>query len=314
MDSSSDRTDLTFPSGIERCAAWLYRPSGPGPHPCVVLGHGLGAVREMGLDAYAERFRQAGLGALAFDYRHFGASEGEPRQLLDVGRQLEDWRAAVAFARALEWVDPERIAVWGTSFGGGHAIETAAGDPRLAAAVAQCPFTDGIASLRAIDPGTTARLTLAGARDELRRVRGHTPHRVKLVGAPGSTALMTAPDAEPGYRALMPANLEFDDEVAARIALRIGTYRPVRAAGRIRCPLLICLCERDSVAPPGPTTRAAEAAPRGELRRYPVGHFDIYLGEAFERAVTDQIEFLARHLLGTSERPAPRSYAGEPSA
>src|ERR1700737_4146534 len=90
----------------------------------------------------------AGLAALVFDYRHFGASEGEPRQLLDIKLQLADWTAAIAFARTLEGIDEERIALWGTSFSGGHDIELAAHDGRVAAVVAQVPFVDGFAIMR----------------------------------------------------------------------------------------------------------------------------------------------------------------------
>jgi hypothetical protein len=64
--------------------------------PVVILGHGLGATREMGLDAFAERFAEAGIAALAFTYRHFGDSGGQPRQLLSIKRQLADWDAAIA--------------------------------------------------------------------------------------------------------------------------------------------------------------------------------------------------------------------------
>ena len=69
-----NRLDVTFNSAGTDCAAWLYRPDGEGPHPLVVMAHGFSATRELRLDAYAERFCAAGLGALVFDYRHFGAS------------------------------------------------------------------------------------------------------------------------------------------------------------------------------------------------------------------------------------------------
>jgi uncharacterized protein len=119
-----NRIDVAFNSQGVHCAAWLYRPDGPGPHPCVILANGFGAIREMRLPAYAERFAQAGLAVLIFDYRHFGASEGEPRQLLDIKQQLADWAAAISYVRGLDDIDPERIALWGTSFSGGHVIET----------------------------------------------------------------------------------------------------------------------------------------------------------------------------------------------
>jgi uncharacterized protein len=284
-----------FQSGGARCAAWLYRPTSE-TAPLVVMGHGLGAVKEMGLDRYAERFRDGGLAVLAFDYRHFGGSEGEPRQLLDINRQLQDWAAALAYARQLEGVDPARIAVWGSSFGGGHAITAGARDGRVAAIVAQCPFTSGPASLRSMDLRANLGVTGRALLDESRRLTGRQGVRVKLVGAPGSTALMTAADAEPGYRALIPPSLEFDDQVLARFALHVGFYRPAREMRRARCPVLVCACEQDSVAPAGPTIRAAERARTAELIRYPIGHFDIYVGDGFERSSSDQLAFLRRHL------------------
>jgi pimeloyl-ACP methyl ester carboxylesterase len=107
---------------------------------------------------------------------------------------------------------------------------------------------------------------------------------------------MTAPDAEPGYRALVPPGLAFDDHVDGRIALAVGLYRPGRAAAKVSVPILFCVCDHDSVAPPGPTLRYAARAPRGEVRRYPVGHFDVYSGPGFDHVVADQVAFLQRHL------------------
>ena len=82
-----------------------------------------------------------------FDYRCLGSSEGEPRQLYDNKAQLEDWRAAIAYARGHDQVDPESIALWGTSTSGGHVVQLAAEDARIAAVVAQVPFADGLAQL-----------------------------------------------------------------------------------------------------------------------------------------------------------------------
>jgi len=291
------REDVSFHSAGTRCAAWLYRPVGDeSPVPAVVMAHGFAGVREARLDAYAERFAAAGLAALVFDYRHFGSSDGEPRQLLDIRGQLADYRAAVAFIRTRPGIDPDRIALWGTSFSGGHVIETAAADPRIAAVVAQAPFVDGIATLRVGGVRPALRLTRAGLIDELARVRGHRPHRLAVVGPPGSTAAMSSPDAEPGYRAILPPGSSWSNEVAARVALRVGLYRPGRAITRVSCPILVCVCDDDAVTPPSPAVDVARAAPRGELRRYQGAHFDIYLGELFERASADQADFLSRHL------------------
>ena len=121
-----ERLDVSFASGDASCSAWLHRPAGDRPAPVVVLGHGLGATRELRLDAYGRRFAEHGLAALAFTYRHFGDSGGTPRQLLSIDRQLEDWESAISYARTREDVDAGRMAIWGSSFGGGHAITIAA--------------------------------------------------------------------------------------------------------------------------------------------------------------------------------------------
>jgi uncharacterized protein len=291
------REDLDFFSAGERCAAWLYRPQGSGPHPCVVLGHGFGATRTARLWAYAERFAAAGIAALAFDYRHFGDSDGEPRQLLDIGRQLEDWRAALVFVRSQDGVDPDRVALWGSSFGGGHVVRVAAGDAKVAAVVSQAPYTTGASALREVGLPGVLRLSGAALRDAVGAVGGAEPRLVSICGRPGELAAMTSPDALPGYEAMYEGGA-YRNEVAARVGLRVATYNPAWWAPRVRCPLLVCVAERDVITPPEPAQRMAARAPRGELVSYPIGHFDIYVGEWFERAVADQFEFLSRHLLG----------------
>ena len=290
------REDVWFNSGSERISAWLYRPTVNGDAPLLVMAHGLGAVRTMRLDAYAERFCAAGYACLVFDYRNFGDSEGEPRQLLDIGMQLQDWTVAVAYARTLAGIDYDRIGLWGTSFSGGHVIATAARLPGIAAVVSQCPFTDSIASLGAMSPLISARITALAVRDLIGARHGRPPAMVQTAGRPGEVALMHAPDAYSGYMRLVPSGTKLRNEVAARIGVTFITYRPGRLAAKIPCPILFCVCETDSVAPAGPTLRYAAMAPRGEVKLYPEGHFAIYVDDAFERVVADQLEFLNKNL------------------
>jgi uncharacterized protein len=195
-------------------------------------------------------------------------------------------------------VDPARVAVWGTSFAGGHALVTAAQVPGIAAAVCQCPMMDGLAAVRRIlqyaGPAQLLRLTGHGLWDTVLAPFGRA-HYLPTVGTPGRLAVMTSPDADAGYRALVPPG--FRCEIAARIALTIGLYRPVRHADRVLCPVLVQICVQDSVAP----AAAAEAVvrhlgERGEVQRYPIGHFEPYFGAWFERSVGDQLDFLRRHL------------------
>jgi dienelactone hydrolase len=296
----AQREGVQFPSGGDLISAWLYRPTGSEPAPLLVMAHGLGGVRTMRLDAYAERFSAAGYACLVFDYRNFGDSEGRPRQLLDIGLQLADWAAAVAYARTILGIDAKRIALWGISFAGGHVIATAARLPGITAAVVQCPFTDAVASIRTLSPPIFLRVGILGARDLLTAPRGKPPVMIPTVGGPGEVALMNAPDAYPGYLRLVPDGVDIPKQVAARIALKIMAYRPGRLTPKITCPILFCVCEADSVAPAAATLRHAARAPRGEVKLYPEGHFAIYVDEAFDRVVADQLAFLDKHLKGAA--------------
>ena len=294
-----ERREVSFISGGEQVAAWEFRPDVTGTEgtvPVVVMAHVLGAVREAGLEPFARGFAEAGIMALVFDYAHLGASTGEPRQLLDINRQLDDWRAAIAFARSLEGADPERVAIWGASMSGGHVITLAAEDRRLAAAVAQTPMADGLAALRAFSPSRLVRAILAGVRDEWSRLRRRPPSYIPIVGPAEATAGLTTDDAVHGYMRLVPEVTTWQNRYAARLNLRFPFYRPVRRAERISCPLLVCVGDRDGVTFPEPAARVAELAPRGEARHYDSDHYDIYVGELLERAVADQAAFLRHNL------------------
>lgn len=292
-----------FISGGVRCAAWHFRGTGEGPRPCVVLAHGFSATADSGLLAYAEVFAAAGYDAVVFDYRGFGFSEGEPRQDVDPGRQIADWHAAIAFARALPGVDPDRIALFGTSFSGGHVIRVAAEDGRVAAVIAQTPATDGLAAVLSIlrDKGVAhvLRLTLVGVRDLAARLRGTEPVYVPAVGPPGSVAVMTTPDAVDGFASI--AGPSWENRVRGLIMLRIGLHRPGRRAKDLPCPALFIVADEDAIVPPQASLAAASAAPgRAEVRHMTGGHFEPYTGERFDRATGWMVDFLARHLAPAS--------------
>ena len=160
--SKTGRTDLTvveteetFTADGVRCASTVYRPQEvTGPMPVVVMAHGATLTRRDGIPAFARQFAATGCTVVAFDYRHWGDSDGHPRGWFSLARQQSDWQAAVAFARQLGGIDPGRVALWGFSMGGAMALTTAAADPRIAAVIAVCPLTDGRAMwLQPAPPG-----------------------------------------------------------------------------------------------------------------------------------------------------------------
>ncbi|MBL9014725.1 MAG: alpha/beta fold hydrolase [Myxococcales bacterium] len=306
------RRELRFPSGDTTCAADLYVPEHRDARtPCVVMAHGFTGTRDLGLASYATRFAAAGLFALVFDYRHFGTSGGEPRQVISVTEQLDDWRAAIAFARGLPEVDPDAIAIWGTSLSGGHVVAIAAEDPGLAAVVAQVPWLGVDRARESPWRGTTLR-ALAGAaiRDRLRAARKRPALVLPVVGEPGELAVFTGADAAAFARRFAATAPTWRNEIAARSLLALLRYRPREGAARIGMPLLLCVAEHDRYASPELARRVAAAAPRGELRTYPIEHFDAYLGEN-ERLVADQVAFrseaLARGASRSSRKNAARS-------
>jgi uncharacterized protein len=283
-----DRHELHFPSGADRCAAWLYPAvSDAAATPIVVMAHGLSGTRRDRLGPFAERFAAAGFAALVFDHRGFGDSGGEP-DLFEPGRQLDDWRAAIACARSLPAVDPARVVTFGSSMGGGNALAAAADDPRVAAAISQVPFLDLLRQSHRSAPRIRARMLRAAVLGK------HLP----AVGQPHEGAFINAPDSETGWRRVVASGEDsrWRNRVSARWLLG-RPYRPARLAPNLHCPWLVCVGEADQVAAPGPAIKAARSAPLGELRTYPgVDHFDIYDGPFHETIVTDQIAFLRRHL------------------
>src|SRR5215218_2944717 len=157
-----ERRDLQFASGGQSCAAWLYATGDTAPTPIVVMAHGLSGTRRDRLGPFAERFAAAGIAALLFDHRGFGDSEGEP-DLFEPDRQLDDWRAALAFARSLPDIDADRVATFGSSLGGGNALAAGAEDRRVGAVVSQVPFLDRASQTYADHPEVVAEMLAVAA-------------------------------------------------------------------------------------------------------------------------------------------------------
>ena len=299
MQVSVQREKVRFVSGDTECAAWHY----PGTNgACVIMAGGFAVTKEPGTDLFARRFHDAGFAVLAFDYRRLGESGGQPRLVLPIRDQLADWQAAIGFAATLPGVDPARLAIWGFSLSGGHVFRVAARHPELAAAIAQTPNADGPAAARNAarhqKPLALLRLTGRGVLDALGGLAGRPPRLVPLAAEPGTVALVTTPDGLDGGRALNPDNTypDWQQAVAARSALPLGLYRPGRDASRVRCPLLVLVCDQDQTALAGPAVRAAQRAPHAELVHLPGGHYEPFLG-GHEQAAGAELSFLRRHLL-----------------
>ena len=289
------RSDIEIVSHGVRLAAWHYTAESDAwttsaGRPVVVMAHGFGATKDAGLTPFAERFALAGAEVVVFDYRGFGTSAGAPRQHVDHRRHRDDYRSVVEHVRAMEGIDPDRVVLWGSSYSGGHVLPVAAGDRRIAGVISQGAAMDGLAAVLEI-------VKYAGVR-HLLRLTGHAlrgvvqrGHEIPIVAAPGELAAITSSDGLSGYEIIMGPT--FRNTMLARGILPIMVNRPVSAAPRLTQPLMLVVAAHDTIAPPSAVEKVARTAgARVETMRFDVGHFDIYVGEVFEKSVAAQVAFL----------------------
>lgn len=295
------RRDIEFDAEGAILRGWFYSAApAEGTAPTVVMAHGFSAVKEMYLDSFAEVFAAAGLNALVFDNRNFGASEGQPRQEIDPWVQVRDYRHAITYATTLPEVDRGRIGVWGSSYSGGHVLVVGAIDRRVKAVVAQVPLVSGHDNLRALVRADF----IAGFRemfdaDRLARFRGEPPAMVPVVDenplAP--SALPTADSwqwfSETG-RTRAPA---WRNEVTLRSVEMFTEYEPISYLPYISpTPLLLMPARGDHLVPAEITIAAYEKAREPKrLQILPGGHFDAYVS-GFEAASVPARDWFLEHL------------------
>lgn len=278
---------LTFAVDGDDCVGTLYRPRDADDPDTVVLGHGFAAEAAFGLDRLAEHLADVGYAAFVFDYRGFGASEGEP--LVLPSRQLADWEGAVDRVGGIDTLG-DGIALWGVSLGGGHVVGVAADRGDVDAVVARTPFADGRALLRSKSPRFLARAVGAGVRDRLAGVVGRS-HEVKVYGRPGEFAALNEQGALDGYAALIPRDSTWQNGTRARALLALPRYRPIADASAVTCPSLVVAGTEDDVVPYRTAERLADELPDSSLVALPMAHFDAW-DERFTEVLAHEVAFL----------------------
>ena len=290
MSNGFTRKDVDFYSGGTRCSAWLYFPTEAAKCPVIVMAHGLGGVREMRLNTYAERFSSAGYACFLFDYRNHGASDGNKRQRINVREQLADWECAINFIKKSSKVDSHKVLLFGSSFSGGQVITLAAKRNDILAVVAQCPYTDTLATLRTLSPLSALKTIPLVIADILSCLTGYHPVMLKLGDAPGKAAMMAVPDYKEFFR-LIPTDSNFVNKAPARTLLEFLRYSPGRYTQGIAIPIYYAVCMKDTLAPAKATITCAKRSPKAIIKEYDCGHFGIYFDEYFENAIADYIGF-----------------------
>ena len=298
------RTDVEFRTeDALMLRGWHYRPDrGGGPWPTIVMAHGFSAVKEMYLDRFAEAFAAAGLAALVFDNRNFGASEGEPRQEIDPWQQIKDYRDAITYVLTLPETDGARIGIWGSSYSGAHVLVVGAIDCRVRCIASQVPLISGHRNARRlIRSDVIAAVEGMCAEDRLKRYRGEPPATLPVVSEdPAGPAALPTPDSwrwftETG-RSRAPA---WRNVVTLRSVELFMGYEPGAYIELISPkPLLLVVALGDHL------TVADEALAAYERARQPKklvtlkgGHFDAYVAD-FDAASGAARDWFVEHLAG----------------
>jgi len=299
---------VSFTSEGIACEADLYLPDqfdAASPVAAVVLGHGF-TVARTSLVEEGRLFAKAGYAALAIDYRHFGGSRGEPRGRLWPMQEVEDVRAALDWLEVQPGIDPKRLGLWGTSFGGGIMTHVAAHDIRVRATVAQAPILDGDAWIRTLNRESDY-LAVRTYLLEARRRRGLEESDPTFpMAAPADDGFVPMP-ADPGMIAdvgdwfretgewLMHAATEITIESFDRVMQFDATYTARKIAPRAYC--IVQLTGRDVYHPNEPIQTAFRAA--GEPKRMvsvAIAQLDCYKPDGRARTIGAAIAFFDEYL------------------
>ena len=281
--------DIFFENEGVALAGWLALPAGAGPHPLVILVHGLSGIVDMDLAACAERFVASGYACLAYDHRNWGRSAGWPRGETDPWRQLADLREAISFARTLPGIDPGRIGLWGTSYAGGLVLVAAALDRRVRCVVSQVPLVSGARTFEAWVPAAKrAAFVERLAADRDARRRGELPATTAAATKGSETAEWVARNDVAG---------RYRNELTLRSFDLLRTFEPATFVAAIApTPLLVIVATHDATTPTAWQREAFAAA--GEPKRLveiDCRHYDVYM-DRLEEAAAAARDWFAAHL------------------
>ncbi len=300
------RENIAFDANGTTLRGWFYTPTvGHAPFPTVVMSHGFSALKEMGLDDYAEVFAAAGLACLVYDQRNFGASDGAPRAEIDPLAQMRDYRHALTYAESRPDVASNQLGIWGTSYSGGLVLMAAAIDRRIRCVVSQVPFISGLASFEAQVPRDQQAAYLARLAAERRAIAGgETPKLVEIC-----TDDPSKPVDSPGrltYRYFNSFRTSGRGQWENQVTLRSLDYRFEFDAqpflSRISpTPLLMMVATDDTITP---TAIALEAFARAQEPKRLVllegHHYVPYCARFVDSSAAARDWFTAHLMLGSS--------------
>ena len=280
----------TLPEGI---VLTLRQPTAATQSPVIILCHGFCGIQEILLPAFAEAFTQAGYATVTFDYRGFGDSEGERGRLVPA-MQIADILSVIAWAKDQPALDPDRIGLWGTSFGGCHVFGAAANNPDVKCIVSQLAFADGesIVTGKMDAAEKSAFIATLEKMDQKRKSSG----KEMFVAI---TRVLNDDESKAFFEENRQQYTKMDIKIPFLTVRETLLYKPAGNAGKVTCPTLVVVAGQDSVNPPkqGRALFDAVAATIKQLfEEKKARHYDIYRGQHFSSVIKAQIAWFATHL------------------
>lgn len=287
-----------FYSEGARLAGLLYLPetlNNSAKSAGIVLCHGFTGVKESILPQYAEAFANAGFVSLTFDYHGFGDSDGQRGRLL-WQEQVTDIVNAITYLSTRPEVDPLRIGLWGTSYGGALAPYVLALDERAKACVGQLGFGDAASYMAdKLTANQMESLLQMIEEDRKRRVLHNDPmygDAMELTGDPEMLDYMKKEYEIFPYLEGRQILVQFFEA-----HLQFSPVSVIEKKGDR--PLLLIAGEYDVICPMENYRLLYDKAP--EPKKWIVfeetHHFEFYKGEKAGRSASEAIRFFKKHLV-----------------
>jgi fermentation-respiration switch protein FrsA (DUF1100 family) len=265
------QTAFTFSSEGARVAGVLHQPTSSARGVIVLTGP-FTSVKEQAASAYAEAMARRGYAALAFDHRHFGESEGEPRQLESPAHKIADIKNAVTALQENARTRGLPVAAIGVCAGGGYMARATAEEPRIRAfAGVAATYIDGAASAGGADPQLER-----GRAAERRWTETGVAEMIPAVGPDNGDVAMPLREAYEFYGTPRGAMPNYTNGFAVQSYKHLSGFDAMGAAALITVPTFVVHGERALMPAEAHRFFASLNAPKGELWLSSQGQIDFY--------------------------------------
>lgn len=283
-------------NGKDLIACDYYRPVNLKKPAVIIMAHGFAALRQFKLIQYAQRFAQAGYAVMLFDYRYWGGSTGQPRELVSIKLQMEDWFSVISHLLNRKDIDKQNVILWGTGLSGGYVMKLASELKNIRAVMMQVPFLDGTKAAKSYPIQQYPKALKRSSQDYMGMKMGLTPIRLPVVH-PYALSFFPHQDSYNGYMSIVNSDYFWSGEVPARMLFELFRFRPTEYATKIKIPTLMIVAKQDYQTPIESSREAAtNIGFYIDYHEWKMSHFDIYHQPWLEKAILTQLSFLEQNI------------------